>query len=146
MGTTAKQAGDYVENDKPWHRLQAMKTFGLDILFIAFGINEEITGTSKATYKANMQTIITAAKSVNTDVVLVMHPNNGGSNSDANVAAAISELSVENTVPWIDLRPVLGTYAEANAAGDWFDIYHPSAQGYGLIARTEAKAIAALSN
>jgi hypothetical protein len=143
MGTCAKTAGDYVENDKPWHRMQALSTFGLDMLFIQFGINEEIQG-STASYKANMQTIITIAKAAGIEVVLVMHaPHNGGQDQSV-VATKIAELAAENNVPWIDFRDVLGPYSAANTAGDWFDTYHPTVQGYSLEARTAAKAILAL--
>ncbi|RYD48799.1 MAG: SGNH/GDSL hydrolase family protein, partial [Verrucomicrobiaceae bacterium] len=143
MGTCAKTAADYVENDKPWHRMQAMSTFGLDMLFIQFGINEEIQG-STASYKSNMQTIITLAKAAGIEVVLVLHSAHNGGQDQSVVAAAIADLATTNNVAWVDFNAVLGTFAAANAAGDWFDTYHPTAQGYSLQARSAANAILAL--
>lgn len=109
-----------------------------DLTLIAIGINDWnlATPVTEATFKANIQSLITRAK-VTGDVLLII-PNDLGSANAGNRAAYaqyLRDLSTTNGLPPpIDLMDALGSYATANAAGDMIDTLHPSIQGYGKIA------------
>lgn len=102
-------------------------------------INDALAATSIATYKANIQAIITAAK-ISGDVIL--RTGNTGSpgysgfvlDSDDKYIAALEELAVLNGCPFINIKSRLGQFAEMSALGFIVDGLHPTQAGYYDIA------------
>ncbi len=127
--------------------VQMIKSYSPDLVIINLGIND---GTptdpllSKAQFQKQLMTIIDAARNSGADIMLVA-PNDG---SPADFGArigvlgvAMAELATINSLPFIDLRTKLGTWAQANSAGYMRDAVHPNASGYAEIATAIADVI-----
>lgn len=113
-----------------------------DCVFVGgLEINDATASTVVATWKTQMQTIITAAKANSADVVLVGSNYIGTAASIEAYHTALYELADTNDCPLIDTREALGAYATANTRGLMNDTLHPNAGGYGVIARTIHQAL-----
>ena len=124
--------------------LAAMAAYAPDLCVINLGINDANDNVAEATYKANMQAIITACVNAGSDVVLMVpNPIGNGNQSRLNTMAGwINALAITNGgLSVIDLRVPLVDYTTANAAGRMRESLHPNATGYGVIADYVADAI-----
>jgi lysophospholipase L1-like esterase len=118
----------------------AATSINSDLIFLMTEINDATAGTAVATYKSQMQTAITSAKTNGASVVLVT----SAPSSAADVTLytkALYELADSNDLPLIDLQDLLGSYAAANALGLYNDGTHPNAAGNSVIARAVIKAL-----
>lgn len=109
------------------------------LTLINIGINDfnKASPTAEATYKAQMQELISAVIAAGSDCLLIIPHELGSANAGNRAAFAgfINDLVATNSLqPAIDLSVALGTYADANAAGYMLDTIHPSASGYTEIA------------
>ncbi len=102
-------------------------------------INDAIANTSVATYKTNIQSIITAAK-LSGDVIIrtgnTVSTGYSGFvlNSDDPFIQALYELSITNDCPFISIKERLGPFVDMFALGYAVDGAHPTAAGYFDIA------------
>jgi lysophospholipase L1-like esterase len=100
-----------------------------DCVFIMCETNDAGQATAVATFKANLQTAINTAKAASTDIVLVAgFPLNG--TDLTTYTAALYQLADSNDLPLIDMQARWGTWAAANALGQYSDNAHPTASGY----------------
>lgn len=115
-----------------------------NLTILDFGINEYIAGTSKATFKANMQTLIDTLVAAGSDVLLKTFLPNGTASAgvaQSDLVAATRELASENDLPLIDLHRSIGSYAEGNTAGLYSNVSHANSVGYADIARFVARVL-----
>lgn len=103
-------------------------------------INDATSGTAVATYKAQMQAAVTAAKSNGASVVLVTSAPSAAADVTL-YTKALYELADSNDLPLVDLQDLIGGQPAANALGLYNDPTHPNAAGNGLIARAIIKAL-----
>lgn len=111
---------------------------------IMLGINDAGSSVPVATYKANMQGIITQA--LTTGSVLLITPTPGLGINDSDYVTALYQLAETNNVPLIDLNDRFGSYAVANAAGLYGDGLHLSEAGNQALATTVAGVISVAAN
>jgi lysophospholipase L1-like esterase len=110
--------------------VHAVQTYAPDLTIHDDGINDAFGSTAVATYKANVQTFITAAK-VTGDVIL-MAPNPVSAGDLTPYNAALMELALANNCVFLDLfNKWGGTTAAFGALGYNYDTYtHPNSLGY----------------
>lgn len=111
---------------------------------IQFSINDWLTQVPVATFKANLQLMISHVVTTLGKCVLLSDANQTyhdpatiGALTRAQYAAAMRELCDSNShVAFVSQPSLLGTYANANAQGLMIsNSSHPNAGGYGAIAR-----------
>lgn len=148
MGWSGSTAAQNADVTNPWSPGRALATIAPALLLLNLAINDEVAGTSIVAYSASLQTIITNAKAVGTDVILIVpnaiNPTSATLAVQDTFTAAIYALGLTNSVPVLDLRYTLGLFAGANAHGLMFDSKHPTAAGYALIGNFIASYIKAL--
>lgn len=118
-------------------RLAHLAAFPPKLLIAECGVNDWRTSVSVATFKANMLTLINAAKAISCDFWFLTPPFDGGSagltaNQNAYVAAMYELVASEN-VGLIDIRKLWLSYANELASGlvGVGDFVHPTkAKGY----------------
>jgi lysophospholipase L1-like esterase len=127
--------------------IPVIKSLNPDLAIINLGIND---GTpvdpllSKDQFKSQIQNLIDAARSSGADVMLVA-PNDGypvdfGQRYGV-LGTALQEMAAEQSLAFLDLRTVMGTWAQANTAGLMRDAVHPNSAGYAVIAEAIADVI-----
>ncbi|NKL63299.1 SGNH/GDSL hydrolase family protein [Rhizobium leguminosarum] len=119
-----------------WSPLNLISAYNPDLILLNMMINDAGASTSKLAYMGSMQQVISAGLASGADVILIK-PNRLGNATDANwtlFAGYVDELASKNGLKVIDLTTVLGSYADANAAGWMRDVLHPNTVGYGKIA------------
>jgi lysophospholipase L1-like esterase len=127
-GTTAAGVGDSLHS--------ALDMIPPDLTVIAFGHNEYIQHESVATFKTNVQAIITRAKSFGDVLLLTQVPNGTTSWTPSQDAYndAVYDLADENGVALLDVADLWGPYAANNTSLMYDDPTHPSPEGYKAIA------------
>ena len=130
-GSSGSQAGvwwSYAAN--PFSPLNAIGFYAPDLTIINLGTNDENAGVTYATFTANMQAIITAAKASG-DVILVFHSDNANSGAMQGVTlAALQALAASNNLPLINMTSRLGPWATIVSVGEAFYAPHLLAPGY----------------
>jgi hypothetical protein len=127
--------------------IHAMQTQGLDCAFIKEGINDLNTAVPVATFKANVQTQITAVKPT-ADAVLVT-PNPVSIGDLTPYVTALKELAVTNNCVLIDLfgryggssATPLGTFQTDGWNFDSAPVIHPNSLSYSEEAAIYAQLI-----
>ncbi|HEY5695594.1 MAG TPA: GDSL-type esterase/lipase family protein [Candidatus Saccharimonadales bacterium] len=104
------------------------QSWGPNVTFIDLGINDLAGAVTTATYKANLQTLITAYAALGDVFLVIGNPTQSGDRSAYN--AACYQLADSNDIPLIDLMERLGTWASMNVQGLAADASHPNAAGY----------------
>ena len=132
LGWSGSQTSDWAGGAQPYAPLAVLKQLAPQVTIINLGINDMGQRVSPEAYRANLQKIIEAVRSVG-DVLLVV-PNRfePAAVSDATqdaFAAVLSDLSKQYDLPLLNLAKLLGTFSEAKAAGFMTDGVHPSAKG-----------------
>lgn len=123
-----------------------------DIVFLMLDGNEAISGTPVATYKANMQAIISALQTAGVAVVLMTGPPAWATTAPYNgypqvtqalwesFLAAEYDLADQYDIPLLDVTHLMVSASVATARGWMQDQVHPNATGHGIVARTLAQA------
>lgn len=133
-----------------WFTTEALATaaagFNADAMFLMMQTNDSpdiagAGGTVLATFKANMQAMITAARGGSPDIALVTAVPSG--NKDfTGTRQVLYQLTDENDLPLVDLGFLYGSYAQQNSYGLMSDNLHPNAAGYAQVARTNMVSLA----
>lgn len=132
-GAGGWNSNDWVSTAANYYPFNSLGVLAPDITFFMLGANESNTGVSTATYKANMQTLITKAKLSGDAVLINRHPASGGyATNQVAQNTANYELAATNGLAVVDVY-------DRWAAGDkaWFlvDTVHCNPGGYGDYAR-----------
>lgn len=118
----------------------AIAKYAPDLTIFSLGINDAGSALSAATYLANMQTLITAARLSGDVIVLTMPPSSDATQS-ALEAAYVRGL-YDLGVPIIDVfNRAGGQWATMNALGMMSDTLHPNDLGYWDMAGFAAAAL-----
>ncbi|WP_343609383.1 SGNH/GDSL hydrolase family protein [Novosphingobium sp.] len=127
----------------PLATLQAIKPVAA---FVNLGINDWSLGVPVATFRANMQAIITGLQP-NTDVILgIPFPSNLASYpTQGQYVQVIRDLALANNLPLIDFARLFVSWEVGNPLGRYIDNRHPTPQrGYGMTAKFVARSLRAL--
>lgn len=109
---------------------------------IQLGLNDKIAGRTKAQFKGDMQTIITAVLALGSDVLLEVPPPTGAFDIGTDYQDAIWELAASNSLQDpIDLYAHFVSYAASIAY--YADIYHLNASGNEVVAGLEQERLLA---
>lgn len=126
-------ASVFTPNVNVYDQIPTLKFIAPDLTIIDLTINDSNAGTALATYQANLQTIITAAK-VSGDVLLMVGPpsntaaaTNGTLDTYIAVLRALAEINVCSIV---DMKQLWGSYAAIQATYPYLDTLHPQTGGY----------------
>ena len=121
-------------NAAVFNSIPMLKKYSPDLTIIMLGINDAAAGESAATYTGYLQTIITAAQSVNSSVIIcTIFPSQ---NADPYIAQYALEqtyqnptagLTAVNNIPLID---IWGRYGGLYNASLYFNQLHPNSYGY----------------
>ena len=75
-GVNGSKSADGAGTTYPWSPINAISTISPKLVMANYGTNDRNTGVANATYQANMQAIITAAKAVGDYVGIISQPAN----------------------------------------------------------------------
>ena len=144
MGASGSRVRHWAEGGEPYNFRNALPQIGPDLTLICLTINDWAAGTSSASYKSDLQTMIDAA-SVTGDVALMVGvPSNEGVASigaqDA-IAAYMHEVANANNILSLDLRYRWVGQDYMPMRGFYFDGLHPSNVGYSDIGQYVARMI-----
>jgi lysophospholipase L1-like esterase len=115
--------------------LTAIKAWAPDLTVIMLGINDAQQGIAPATYQANIQALISAAKASGDVVIMSMVPSDPTLASTVTneklYAATLPALASSNGAPFLDMYNRFGAFASPLMA----NTLHPNAAGYADMAR-----------
>jgi lysophospholipase L1-like esterase len=140
-GVRVSQLGSYGANADTFTNANSIDfLFGAgvpkqDLMVFEFGTNDYNNNIAPATYKTNLQTLITAQLASGGDAALLIPPPCGATGKTYTIqqyATACYELADTNGLPVIDLLDRWGDYATANAApvSLMSDQLHPNQAGH----------------
>lgn len=139
----AKAADQASSSASNWNNLDALKYDVPDLTVINLGLNDMNTGVSADSYRANLLTIITAAK-ISGDALLVFpHPASGAFNNNvAAFHAAAKQLATDQGIAFFSIYEYLGAAFTSALAARMFDgAAHPKAELYAEIGQRITDAI-----
>jgi lysophospholipase L1-like esterase len=142
-GSVGATTADHIVATDPWSPLNMIAAVGAHLWTIMLGANDIFNGVAVSTYKANLQTLITACKASGADVLLISPtPASGSYNIPGTYVTALSELVTENSLPpLLDINALFGSYAAS--AADYFDSVHLKASGSSRVGQAVAQRVAA---
>ncbi|OZD48661.1 hypothetical protein CH252_19230 [Rhodococcus sp. 06-1477-1B] len=125
-------------NGGAYGALPSIQAYAPDLTVISLGLNDSpVGGTSRAAFKANMTSIINAAR-VSGDVILMTFAPRSVDATAANITMILEvyrELSDELGIQLVDVYSRWVSYAVSQPLGYWSDVLHPSTRGYADIAQ-----------
>jgi len=139
-GWSGSEAGDWVTGSvSQWCPTNPAfwTLIGGDLTFINLDVNDEVANVPAAAYQANIQTLITAAKSGGSDVILVrtQRPQLSAvslNGLDPAYLRAMRVLSLSNGAPLADFGARFDSYENASQYGWYFDTIHFNATGHAM--------------
>lgn len=108
-----------------------------DLVVVDLTINDANTGTTAASYTANLAILVQAIQANGADVLLVSGtPSNTSATGIATIVGAMSSYADSNGIVFLDVNARWVNYTVSNALG-WFytDGIHPNAIGYQDVAQ-----------
>ncbi len=122
--------------------LTGLAALAPDLTIIDLGINDWIVRTAASTFSANIQTLITQALSTGDCWLVAPIPSSPSAipiATQATYISALYALAVTNDIPLIDLTHRVGSWAEGNSLGLYWDNLHHNPLGYLDDAKAFAK-------
>jgi len=145
-GWAGSRTFNWVTGANPWMPVPALAVIQPALVCISLGINDIGNGVGTATFKTNMQFLISGAKAAGVDVAILQKIETSTTTQAIGLQQAYwdveRQLADENDIPIILMGQHLGTYEAANADGYFHDLLHPKAAGYKDIGRLVARALA----
>ncbi len=136
-GIGGAEASDWNDSTYGMSPQNSWTAYAPDVIFLSLGINDWNGGTSVATYKTNMQALITQMLSDGIDVVLISPAtfNFPDHTDQVDYVEAMRELADSNDLTFIDNHTRFGTNAQSLAANlyDGVDA-HPLKKGHAHFA------------
>lgn len=140
-GTRGADTG-YITNSGTWSVPLQIAALAPDIISFEYGINDQAVPVNKATFKSNINQVITAGIAANSACKFIFIGNNQTSTGTSSgpyeqYYSALKELAETNSAPFIDTNSAFGgTLVSAQSYGYMFsDSIHPSRAGYGRLAK-----------
>jgi len=134
-GARGYTSGQLADTARPWSYQSALSHVPFDAVVLNIGINDVRPGGSginQATYEANVTTYVNAIKAANANAVIFIQIPNDISTGLSYLPVAITSLADTLGLILLDTRLAvnMSTYAIADAAGNMFDLLHPTDTGY----------------
>jgi lysophospholipase L1-like esterase len=143
-GHSGMQAGNDFISVRTWSNVPAISVIAPHLTVIALTINDSNNAVSLSSYRAGIQSAITAAK-LSGDVLLATGCPSGTSQATDrtldNYIFALQDLAVTNDIGLINFKDYFGSYATSNALGLYDDTLHLTPGGYASYAKKIAQAI-----
>jgi lysophospholipase L1-like esterase len=130
VGTVGAQ--QHVMLATSWGSIPFLAAYQADLVIIGLGLNDRGAGRTPAQFKADMQTLITAAK-LNSDVIVCSEMPAQSAPQATNEAAyntILGDLSNENSIPYYAYAERCQSFTAYNALGLAFDGLHQNNLGY----------------
>lgn len=130
VGTTG--AAQHVALPTSWGSIPFLAAYQADLVILGLGINDRGAGRSANQFKADMQTLVTAAK-LNSDVIIASEmpagvaPQSTGESDYNNVMA---QMATDNNIPYYAYCERCQSFSAYNALGMAFDTLHQNNKGY----------------
>lgn len=137
-GWSGSKISDWVDSTLVYSPLNAMISHAADLVIYADGANEWANSVSTTSFQNNLQILITAIKSVGSDLILV-----SDAPSDVSIASVavqqtyrviMQQLAAANRLKYVDLTTIFGSYTTGNANGYYANTVHLNGAGYGVMA------------
>ena len=118
-----------------------------NIGIVCLGVNDWLAGVNVATYKAQMNAIVSRLRAISCDPIVVSPFPSGITNvalaSQRAYADALLAVASENSAPFIDLFQLVGSYEIANPLGYYqaSQSVHPSVAGYSVMGHVISQAL-----
>ena len=134
QSSTAATSGGASQN---WYALDALNAYAPNLTIICLGINDANATVSTATFKANMQAVISAAKVWGDVILLTYVPSGSGAGAnyplyEAQYIDVYKNLATTNNCVLVDIYNRWG--ASYNTLSGMYDFLHPNNYGYWDIA------------
>lgn len=134
VGFGGATSAQFASANNVWDAIPALKFLAPHLTVVEIGINDwRDAGVGVEVFRANMTTFIDAAK-ISGDVIIVApFPSKTDRASVAQQAAYIQvlfDLAVSKSCVLINMTRRMGSWAAANARGDYFDELHPNVRPY----------------
>lgn len=126
-------AGSHTTNVNPYDVIPTLKFVAPDLTIIDLTINDSNAGTALATYQANLQIIITAAKLSGDVLLMVGPPSNTAAATNGTLDTYITvlkNLCAINNCALVDMKDLWGSYTNIQATFPYFDTLHLTTPGY----------------
>jgi len=136
LGRGSSTTADWLVATAPYNSFPAFQAIAADadLIIIDLTINDGFTGVADATYKTNLQSIITGAVATGASVLLTTgNPSRTDVYPDAkqqSIRQAMRELAISNNLPMLDQYLIYTDWVSMNANGFMFNANHPSKAGY----------------
>lgn len=141
VGVNATSSVGWTNNTTAYQSVSSITAYAPDLTVISLGLNDATTGTTAATFEANLRTLVTTAK-LSGDVILMPFPP--AAVGVAGQALREAYLPIYRTVAddldcvLIDWNSRWINFDLANPLGYFFDPQHPTTLGYAEIAQAIA--------
>jgi lysophospholipase L1-like esterase len=134
-GARGYTSGQLNDSARPWSYKSALSHVPFDAVILNVGINDVRSGGSginQATYEANVTAYVNAIKTANPAAVIFIQIPNDISTGLSYLPAAITGLASALDLMLLDSRLAvnMATFTEADAAGNMYDLLHPTDTGY----------------
>lgn len=142
-GDHGTKAATWSASTGVWSLVNSLGTYAPDVMIYGLGINDEDV-TDHATFKTQVQTIVTKQLLTGDCIIAIPNPVNPAANTQAgqnDIRAALLEIATTNNLPVIDRTLEMVSYASANANSWMYDNLHPNQAGYAVVAALVNKAI-----
>ncbi len=128
VGLSGRTSAGLIESASAWSPLNTYTAIGPKLAIVEIGANDANTGVATATFKSNLQTLITTLVGLSCDVQLVSTTRSGAPNASYDISAgyltAIDELIATNSLPaLIDAY----TFSSPFSSGNYADGVHRTA-------------------
>jgi len=126
-------AAIFTPNVNVYDAIPTLKFIAPDATFGDLTINDSNNGTALATYSANLQIAITAAKVSGDYVAMVGPPSNTTQATNGTLdtyIAVLNALCLSNKCSLVNMKALWGSYANIQPTFPYLDTLHPMAAGY----------------
>lgn len=147
-GWSSSRASQWVVATQPWNPINAIATLEPDLTVINLGLNDINPTYDEATFRTNMQALITKAKTVGDVILMVPNPASTASRTIEGqdmIRRVVHGLAATNSLRVVDIRARWGGSYETAVADGFMDegeTLHPNAAGYADMAQAVYETLA----
>jgi hypothetical protein len=132
VGTTGVAQHVVSSQVATWGTIPAMNAYQPDLTIIGLGVNDRGASRTTVQYRADMQTLVTAAKAAGDVVLCSEMPSQSApqATNEAAFNAVLKELSGLHSAPYYDYYGRCKSWASYNSLGMAADALHQNNRGY----------------